>query len=182
MKKVFITKTDLAKRWSMSLIDKYYPQCDEEKPNPHHKYGSPMQLYDVKKVARIESKADFKADLCEVNKRKIAAVERAKRQRDKLISYANGVQIVIPTYNKDKLIQNACHHYNWWNEKAYDYATPSSDESFLKRITINYLRHQCTQYDKELKEFYGKVGVKKAHDVLQSRINEAIKQKYEWLR
>jgi hypothetical protein len=34
----------------------------------------------------------------------------------------------------------------------------------------------------ELQRFYKKVGVHEAHDVLQERINEAIKQKYEWLR
>lgn len=182
MDKQYITKTDLATRWSNSLIEKYYPQCSDERINPHYKYGSPMQLYDIGKVRYIESRDDFKADYKKVLKRKIVALERAKKKREELMMYANGVQIVIPEYEKDKLIQKACNHYNRWNDNAYYPATPSSDYLFLKRICVNYLRHQCTCYDDELRNFYGKVGVQDAHDVLQTRINEAIKQKYEWLR
>lgn len=141
-----------------------------------------MQLYDVSKVRYIEATESFKADYEKVYKHKVAAVERARKKREELIKYANGMQINIPTYGKDKLVRLACDHYNWWNNKPYNYATPSSDESFLKRITINYLRHQCTCYDRELRKFYKKVGVQDAHNVLQERINEAIKQKYEWLR
>ena len=50
MDKQYITKTDLATRWSNSLIEKYYPQCSEKRVNSHHKRASPMQLYDVGKV------------------------------------------------------------------------------------------------------------------------------------
>lgn len=184
----YYTKTELAKRWSQKLIDDYFPICSEERVNPQYSSGAPMQLYDIAEVRYIESKADFKADYQKVLKRKIAARERAERKREELIMYANGVQIKVPTYDKDKLIQNACNHYNRWNDwKEGGYcdgwrATPSSDKSFLKRITINYLRHQCTCYDKELEKFFRKVGKQEAHDVLQKRINEAIKQKYEWLR
>ena len=182
MDKQYLTKTDLATRWSNSLIEKYYPQCSDERINPHYRYGSPMQLYDVGKIRYIESRDDFKADYEKVLRRKIVALERAKKKREELMMYANGVQIVIPDLEKDKLIQKACDHYNRWNDNAYYPATPSSDLIFLKRICINYLRHQSTCYDEELGKFYGKVGVQDAHNVLQTRINEAIMQKYEWLR
>lgn len=178
----YLTKTELTRRWSQSLIDLYFPEPTLEKPNPHHKRGSPMLLYDIGKVMRIESTQSFKEDFEKVYKHKLAGKEKARRKREELIMYANGVQINIPDYEKDKLIKKACDHYNSWNENAYYSATPSSDLLFLKRICINYLRHQCTCYDRELKNFYGKVGVKGAHNVLQTRINEAIKQKYEWLR
>lgn len=182
MNKQYITKTDLATRWSNSLIEKYYPQCSEERINPHNIHGSHMLLYNIGKVRYIESKDDFKADYQKVLKRKIAALERAKKKREELMMYANGVQIIIPDFEKNKLIQKACDHYNWKKSSAYNIATPSSDYLFLKRICINYLRHQCTCYEEELRKFYGKVGFQNAHDVLQTRINEAIKQKYEWLR
>jgi hypothetical protein len=141
-----------------------------------------MQLYDIGKVRYVESRDDFKTDYLKVLKRKIVALEREQKKREELMMYANGVQINIPSYEKDKLIKNACDHYNRKNSNAYYPATPSSDYIFLKRICINYLRHQCTCYDEELGKFYGKVGVQDAHNVLQTRINEAIMQKYEWLR
>ena len=182
MDKQYFTKTELARRWSQSLIDLYFPEPTLEKPNPHHKRGSPMQLYDIGKVMRIESTQPFKEDFEKVYKHKLAGKERARRKREALIMYANGVQINIPNYEKNKLIELACDHYNRWNDNAYYPASTSSDYLFLKRICINYLRHQCTCYDDELGRFYRKVGVQEAHNVLQERINEAIKQKYEWLR
>ena len=124
--------------------------------------------------------------------------KQTNKLSEELIMYANGVRINIPTIEKDELIRRACKSYNrfhrpiqrpwedyyafrerwlYWNEASKD-----SDKEFLKRITINYLRHKCTCYDKELEKFFKKVGKNKAHDVLQERINEAIKQKYEWLR
>ena len=182
MIKQYLTKTELAKRWSQNLIDMYFPEPTMEKSNPHHKRGAPMQLYDIGKVMRIESTQSFKEDFEKVYQHKLAGKERARRKREELIMYANGLQIIIPEFEKDKLIQNACDHYNRWNDNYYYRASPSSDSLFLKRVCINYLRHQCTCYDDELGKFYRKVGVQEAHDVLQARINEAIKQKYEWLR
>lgn len=98
--------------------------------------------------------------------------------------YANGVQMEIPDLDKDDLIKKACDHYNSWKLYRSDYcfASPSCDEGFLKRISINYLRHKCTTYENELRKFYKRVGNKKALNVLRERIDEAIKQKYEWLR
>ena len=194
----FYTKSELLKRWSKKLIDDYFPICSEERDNPQYRCASPMQLYDIAKVRYIESTDAFKADYAKVLKRKTAALERAERKREELIMYANGVQINIPTIEKDELIRRACKSYNrfhrpiqrpwedyyafrerrlYWNEASKD-----SNEEFLKRITINYLRHKCTCYDKELEKFFKKVGKHEAHDALQERINEAIKQKYEWLR
>jgi hypothetical protein len=34
----------------------------------------------------------------------------------------------------------------------YPVASPHSDEAFLNRIRVNYLRHCCTLYDDELEE------------------------------
>ena len=62
MEKTYLTKTELSARWSPGLIEKYFPQCSEERANPHCKHGSPMQLYDVGKINYIESKDVFKAD------------------------------------------------------------------------------------------------------------------------
>lgn len=185
MEKTYLTKTELAAKWSPGLIEKYFPQCSEERANPRCKQGSPMQLYDVGKIRHIESKDDFKADWRKVLKRKIASLEGAKKKREELMMYANGVQIVIPDIEKNKLTQEACDYYNWLNSIrgiAYVSATPSCDRPFLKRIIINYLRHHCTCYEEELRKFYKKVGVHEAHYILRERIDDAIIKKYDWLK
>lgn len=185
MEKSYLTKTELAARWSPSLVEKYFPQCSEERANPHCKHGSPMQLYHVGKIRYIESKDIFKADRKKVLKRKIASLEGAKKKREELMKYANGVQIVIPDIEKNNLIQKACDYYNRLNSMrgfAYVSATPSCDKPFLKRIIINYLRQHCSCYEEELRKFHKKVGVHEAHYILRERIDNAIIQKYDWLR
>ena len=146
-----------------------------------------MQLYDMGKVRFIESTDAFKADKEKIMKRKIVALKRMERKREELIMYANGVQIVVPDYEKDKLIEKACEYYNACLSKGLgrcdsERATPSRSESFLKRITIHYLQCECTLCNKEVCEFLMKTRNKEALIVLQERVNDAIKQKYEWLR
>lgn len=84
------------------------------------------------------------------------------------------------------------HYQEWWeevgrfmddeedseDESEHLLASSESDPKFLARITTNYLRHQCTSYDDDLKRVFGKVAAEEAHDVLQTRINEAIHAKY----
>ena len=53
-------------------------------------------------------------------------------------------------------------------------ATPQSDEKFIARICMNYLRHNCTRYDKELEKMFGKTGRAEGHDIIQNRINQEI--------
>lgn len=146
-----------------------------------------MQLYDVAKVRRIESMPDFKTDMEKVLKNKIAALERAQKRREKLIEYANGVQIHIPTYEKEELVERACKFYNASVSKGiyssqYGMATPSREEPFLKRIASKYLECECTFCNEEINTLFDKIRKDKAYDILQQRINDAIKQKYEWLR
>ena len=78
MNSKYITKTELAERWSNKLIEKYFPICSLERPNPQYKRGSPMQLYDIKRVRYIESTATSKADYQKACVRKVAARERAQ--------------------------------------------------------------------------------------------------------
>ena len=162
----YLTKTELAKRWSNGLIEKHFPFCSLEKPNPKYIGGSPMQLYDLGRVRYIESTYAFKADCQKVLKRKIAAIERARKKREELIMYE---------------YYNACLSKGLGRCDS-ERATPSRGESFLKRITIHYLQCECTFCNEELCEFLMKTRNEEALIVLQERVNDAIKQKYEWLR
>ena len=179
-----ITKTELTQRWSKRLIKMFFPKCSVEKSNPYYRCSSPMQLYELSKVEAIEKTDAFQKEHEKVLARKKVAKACTNKKRDEIIKYAKEIHISIPDMEKERLINRACSNYNWWHsldKYHYCYATPTSDEEFLKRITINFIRHQCTCYENELYKMYGKVGVQEAHDILQERINEAIKQKYEWL-
>ena len=195
----YLTKTQLTKRWSRDLVEGYFPFPSEMRDNPRHPRGAPMQLYDINQIKKIERRKTFKAEFDKVALKKVSAAKAVATKYDELISHIKNMEINLPNYDRDRLTELACKSYNklhrpiqrdwedWvdFQERLHDWTPASkeySDESFLKRITINYLRHKCTIYEKELRRHYGKVGRMDAHDVLQTRINEAIKQKYEWLR
>lgn len=161
----YLTKTELAKRWSMSLINKYYPQCDKEKPNPYYWRGSPMQLYDVNKVAQIESKESFKADLEKAIRKKEIAQENAdKRKKMSCIDYANCLHIKIPEYKQEDVFALLEHDKYFMGRNAASLAW-SLTRRVIKSGKIRNQNDADTVYD-----------------VLVKRVVEAYQQKYEWTK
>jgi hypothetical protein len=61
-------------------------------------------------------------------------------------------------------------------------ARRNSDPEFLQRITINYIRHQHSEYDEQLEHIFGKVGTAEAYLALNRKIADAIEEKYPVLR
>ncbi len=66
----YLTKTELAKRWSWGLIDRFCPECDKEVKNPHHKNAKPIQLYNMHRIRLIESTHVFRIEWDKMKKRK----------------------------------------------------------------------------------------------------------------
>ena len=73
---------------------------------------------------------------------------------------------------------------DWWeirNQIDDRHAHLDSDPFFLARITVNYLRHWLTSYEKELHWIAGKVGVEEGCDLIKTKVLVAIASKYLWL-
>ena len=75
----FLTKTQLTKRWSSYLVERFFPCCTKEMKNPRHKRGAPMQLYDINKVRYIESLDSFKVEMDELTKKRIKRIVNKQR-------------------------------------------------------------------------------------------------------
>ena len=54
--------------------------------------------------------------------------------------------------------------------------------TLLKRITINYLRHNMTNYHHKLTKLFGQVGKNIAYQILKDKVNNVILEKYDYLR
>lgn len=191
-KQEHITPSGLkARGWTDRMIKQFLGDPDELKTNPYYKSAAPMRLYSMKRVEKVEkSKAFIKAKELSA-KRKESAAKGVTTKREKAIEYAKSVKIVVPAMNFDTLLKHACRHYNDWNEcdrngfTKLDFipAHPQhSDPDFLHRITINYLRHECTSYDEEMNNLFGKTGIADAHAILQKRINKEILATYPQLK
>jgi hypothetical protein len=66
--------------------------------------------------------------------------------RRDLLAAARIVDVSVPTMPVLRLIRLSVAHYNTRNpdKRAADY---TSDERFVARICVNYLRHACSSYD-----------------------------------
>ena len=56
------------------------------------------------------------------------------------------------------------------------------DDEFANRISTNYIRHECTNYDMVLGALDGKVGRSKAYEIIKEKVNQTIKNQHEWLK
>jgi len=61
-------------------------------------------------------------------------------------------------------------------------ASPESDSLFLERISVNYLRHVLSNYERELARVYGRVGVKQCYIEISRKVYAAISAAYHWLK
>lgn len=83
MSSQYLTKTELADRWSWSLIERFYPNCDKTEPNPKNNRYAPMQLYNIHRIRLIEHSHVFRIEWEVVLKRKKALRElKMKKKRN----------------------------------------------------------------------------------------------------
>lgn len=178
--KIFFHSSELKQRgWTEGLIKKFLPKPDETKTNPIVKSAAPMKLYKIKRVERIEKSEKFIKEMESISKRKAAARKAVETKTAKIIEWANTVKINVPTFSKDKLERNAIYHYQQYHDTII---CGPIDEDFINRISTNYIRHECTKYDRILDSLYGSVGKQKAYDIIKEKINQEIRKKHNWIQ
>lgn len=166
--------------WTDGLIKKHLGDPDKLKRNPVYRSKAPMRLYDVQRVEETERLIDWQALEAKREKRKQAAQKAVETKREQLDRYVARVDIKVPKLRPDKLIDRACVHYNN-RARGDEYARPNSDVGFLARITVNYLRHQLTEYEAHLSAIGGKVGARDAYVTIKRKVLAAIADQYPWL-
>jgi hypothetical protein len=63
-----------------------------------------------------------------------------------------------------------------YNERHWDGdgAAEDAPAEFLERITVNFIRHNLTAYDRALEEVAGRVGISSAVQAIRAKIYSAI--------
>jgi hypothetical protein len=178
--KNYYRSSELKQRgWTEGLIKKFLPKPDETKTNPIVKSAAPMKLYKIKRVERIEKSEKFIKAMESISKRKAAARKAVETKTAKTIEWANSVNFNVPTFSKDKLERNAIYHYQQYHDTII---CGPIDEDFINRISTNYIRHECTKYDRIIDSLYGSVGKQKAYDIIKEKINQEIRKKHNWIQ
>ncbi len=159
--------------WTDTMVRRFLPKPDQTRPNPRYRRaGAPMKLYALDRVERIEATAEF-ATACEEGAGRRAGAKMAvgtKRARAIKIATTTVIQPLVPL-EMDDVIRRARTHYDNRRRDRDDsgsggycgnYGPESGDEAeareeaFVRRITVNYLRHQKTDYDRVLRWVFGR--------------------------
>ncbi len=184
--KGFFNKKQLKERgWSEKMIETLYGE-----PFDTRRLGLYCEeyLYHPMRVLTIESTEEFQR-LSEKylqrkqkgeetsNKRKNSIIERAKTLPIKVVflTHKTAMRQAVTAWNEH---QEARCLNRVFQEFDFEYATMDSPQSFLERITVNYIRHNLTTYDRLLNSHKGKVGKHEAIRILQGRIYDEIAKNY----
>lgn len=187
MNSEFYITTELKERgWTDFLIRKLLGAPDASRPNPRFASAAPMRLYLRERVVAAEQSEQWAALAASVDRRRAGSQRAAETKTARLLAYVDGMDIQVPVLPMPDVLQSACNNYDdLQEEKAfrrgfYDWkgATPDSDAVFLERITVNYLRHEFSHYDAELKRIFGRVEVNEAYVHLNNKVYAAIAAAY----
>ena len=182
-----LTKAGLLGRgWTDAGIRLFLGDPDDMKVNPIFRSAAPMKLWTVDRVETAEKSADWVSWLKASRVRRVAAVAVADRKRGEVAAMIEAVVIKIRPVPLGRARDRAINAYNAYNEERYSYdgwgaATTGSDPMFLERITVNYIRHECTRYDTVGNALFGVTGRVEAHQLLRVRVLAAIAARYPTL-
>ena len=169
--------------WTGALIRDYLKVPDKLCQNPFYSKAAPMRLYLSARVEALEMSPEWQTAQERSKPRKISATRAVQTKMERLLAAVEEIQITVPSFPLPQVIQNACDKYNHFHDgldSDHDWlqASTDSDSCFLDRITVNYLRHQLSSYEKEIEEVFGKVGVRQAYKEINRKVYAAISEAY----
>lgn len=183
-----ITKQSVLQRpgWSAAILKKLLGDPDERKERGSR--YAPLCLYAVERVVAAEASPDFAAAQAKREAASARSRAVAERKRNELLDRIDAMPIIV------RVVKNptarAIESYNQrqidrqiYRDRYESYtASKNSDPAFLRRITVNYIRHELTEYDAHLDSTFGQIGTDAANERIRNRVLAAIAEAYPALR
>lgn len=190
----YLTSTKLKERgFTEGKIKKFLGDADLLVTNPAYRTGPPMRLFLEKRVEEVEKSQEFQDWLSKSKstreKQSQIQLKIAENKRQELRDYITNLDIEIELIPSDKLFQKAQRHYNnLWSDRGdddkfcHESTVSDSNKKFLHRITVNMLRHEFTNYENELCDIFGKIGVAEGYLMLKTKVLNKIAEVYPFLK
>lgn len=143
---------------------------DKLTKNPHWKSGPLASLYLIERVeAWIDANIERVEQAREKRVKRAASAKRANETKyTKITQWAQMVDITFtPPTDYDAAWDQAEQHYLYqstWD----DYRTISYNG------VVAYIRHNCTNYDRLLRQIDGKVGTYQAYNIIRARVDDMV--------
>jgi hypothetical protein len=179
-----LTKQSILQRpgWSQTIVQKLLGEPDERKSRGSR--YAPLCLYSLERVEQAEASQPFAAVQAKREAASARALAAEEKKRAELLAAIDEmpirVQIVenpqkraIESYNRRQMDLGRYENSN---------ASDTSDPAFLRRITVNYIRHELTEYDAHLDSTFGLIGTDVANARIRVRVLIAIAAAYPDLR
>lgn len=179
--KQFISLSYLLERkdWSPATVDRFLGKPDRLYTNPYCR-RSKAALYSLHRVEAAERSRAFNENAVKLRARKAAAAKAAQTKLDQLLKQVAAMEVQVKVLPLARVEQEAIASYNGFVGRQFDgeQASKNSDRAFLERITVNYIRHELTEYDHQLWVVAGKSGAVTARMQIAQRIFGAIADAY----
>jgi hypothetical protein len=175
LKAKLICKIKLYERgWTEDLINTYLLYPDKTEINPTNRRR--LDLYSLCKVESLEGLEEIKSSLVHIS--------NSTLQKSQLVyQFIDELNIVVPQLSLTKLLELSINKYN--NSISKSNAERKSlytKAHTLESLCFNYLRHECTQYDKYLKQLNNTDNGELGYDRIKQYINQKIKEAYPNLK
>lgn len=174
--------------WTDAMVRDFLGEPDTTRPNPRYRTGAPMKLYLAERAAVAEASTEWADRAARAAQRRAAGAAAAGQRRAETEALArrladdlvNSVEIpsrpqqaAIEAYNRWHLAGCTC---PGWREIGFcgKRADASNSPEFLRRITVSFVRHQLTAYDRACSLLAGRVGRQDAREILRAEVDAAI--------
>lgn len=192
----FYNKTELKQRgWTDTAIAKFLGNPDRKGKNRKGRRGK-VSLYFKDNVHRAEATPQFKEWKLQSKVRSQASLRAAEKKRqetlDKVTSRLDSIDLKdeYKYLSRQELRQRSSASFLGIERRreqrsrgkyVAEQITSRRTDAFFNRIEANYLRHEGTVYDNELKEYFNATGVGQAIDMVRERIYGVIAEYYPHL-
>jgi hypothetical protein len=173
----YLNTSELKKRgWTHVAIERFLPEPERTVINPYHRSGPPIRHWLRSTVDAVERTEEFPQWRAGSVHRKETAAKAVQTKLEQLLNYVDSLTVRLPIM--DEKVLNSKATQSAQQEAAirgYD-GSPSPE-----RAAVNYLRHECSNYEYELQQIAGKCGISEAMALLRGKIYAAIAASYHIL-
>lgn len=178
----YYSKTTLLSRgWSEKAINDILPP-PKLVDNPHYKCASQMKLWEKKVVERKEKTKKFIEYAEKKAKRSQSSQKAVATKKEKTMALLPTFSLEVERIDLDTLKDwTLDEKWNWYiSTEQYDRAdfVDCVDEGTLLRWELNFIRHNLSNYDEELKKLYGLVGKDELYSKYRNQLMKKIFEVY----
>ena len=157
----------------------------EEKPNPYYSTAASQKIWKLEDVERAMETKRYSEMREQHEKRGPAALKAVETKRAKTKELFDGLidEIEVEVVPIKKLRKEAIRdRRRWYDLHGYDYDDPANaPERVIERWMVNHIRHWYTNYDADLYQGKGEVGIAEEYQRYRREVLNKIGEAYPQL-